>query len=164
MGKVSIKVSTAFALAFTLSLSGCSSSQTAKQESSQTAPSESTCSQSDIDSGSAWIKGQLAAFAKGDFKSAYGFASDSFRSGPSLEEFKTIISVSYGFLLNSSTYSVSECALVDGYYFFDVLVTDASDQQYPMLYALEKTTDAWGINAANVVTGSAEAELITPIV
>ena len=164
MGKVSIKVSTAFALALTLLLSGCSSSQTAKQGSSQTVPSEPTCSQSDIDGGSAWIKGQLAAFAKQDFKSAYGFASDSFRSGPSLEEFKTIISVSYGFLLNSSTYSVNECAEADGYYYFEVLVTAASGQQYPMLYALEKTTDAWGINAATVVAGSAEADPVTPIV
>jgi hypothetical protein len=164
MGRTSIKVGTALALGFTLLLSGCSSSETAKQGSSRIVPPGPTCSQSDIDGGSAWIKGQLAAFAKQDFKSAYGFASDSFRSGPSLEEFKTIISISYGFLLNSSTYSVSKCAVEDNYYFFDVLVTAASGQQYPMLYALEKTTDAWGINAATVVAGSAEADPVTPIV
>jgi hypothetical protein len=164
MGKATITTTTALAVAFTLLLSGCSSSSTtenARQESTTPQPS---CSQSEIDGGSAWIKGQLAAFANQDFESAFSFASESFQSNRSLEEFTAIISSGYGFLLNSRTNSVGECIKEGNNFLFDVRVTAKSGTEYPMMYALAKTEETWGINAATVVADQLEEESETPIV
>lgn len=164
MAKAAITAGTTLALALTLLLMGCSSSATNKQALQENAAPEASCSQTEIAGGSAWIKGQLAAFGKEDFESAYGFASDSFQSGRSLEDFVAIISGSYGFLLDSRSYSVGECIKDGENFFFDARVTTAAGQEYSMMYALEKTTDAWGVNAATVVADPGDSEPVTPIV
>ena len=164
MGKSTITTTTALAVAFALLLSGCSSSATTQNATQESAAPQPSCTQSEIDGGSAWIKGQLAAFAKQDFKSAFGFASESFQSNRSLEEFTAIISTGYGFLLTSRTNSVSNCIKEGNDFLFNVQVTDESGTRYPMMYALEKTADAWGINAATVVAETTEQEPTTPIV
>jgi hypothetical protein len=163
MGKVRITVTTALAVAFAFLLTGCSSPTTTEKATQESATPQPSCSQSEIDGGSAWIKGQLSAFSKQDFESAYSFASTSFQSGISLEQFTAIISSGYGFLLNSRTNSVNNCIKKGNNFLFDVQVTAASGVDYPMVYGLEKTTDAWGINAATVATDTAEQEPTTPI-
>ena len=164
MAKSTITTTTALAVAFALLLSGCSSSQSTQNATQESTTPQPSCSQSEIDGGSAWIKGQLAAFANQDFKSAFGFASESFQSNRSLEEFTAIISSGYGFLLNSRSNSVGKCIKEGNGFLFNVQVTDESGTKYPMMYALEKTTDAWGINAATVVAEPTEQEPTTPIV
>ena len=108
MSKAPIKAATAIALACTLLLSGCSSSKNTAEGSLQIIPRLPSCSQSEIDAGSAWIKGQLAAFAQQDFKTAYSFASESFQSARSLDQFTQIITTRYGFLLNATSSSIDE--------------------------------------------------------
>ncbi len=164
MSKATITATTALAVALTLLLSGCSSSNTTEAATQESAAPQPSCSQTDIDGGSAWIKGQLAAFSKQDFQSAYGFATESFRSNRSLEEFISIISSGYGFLLNSRTYSVGNCIKEGDNFLFDVQVTAESGTQYPMMYALAKTEETWGIDAATVVAEQVEQEPTTPIV
>jgi hypothetical protein len=102
--------------------------------------------------------------SKEDFESAFGFATESFRSNRSLEEFISIISSGYGFLLNSRTYSVGNCIKEGNDFLFNVRVTAESGTEYPMMYALAKTDDTWGINAATVVAEQVEEEPTTPIV
>ena len=164
MGKSTITTTTALAVAFTFLLAGCSSSQSTQNATQESAAPQPSCSQSEIDGGSAWIKGQLAAFANQDFESAFGFASESFQSNRSLEEFTAIISSGYGFLLSSRSNTVNNCIKEGNNFLFDVQVTTDSGTKYPMMYALEKTADAWGINAATVVADTTEQEPTTPIV
>jgi hypothetical protein len=164
MATASLKVTTALAVALTLLLSGCSSSNTTETAIQESATPQPSCSESEIDGGSAWIKGQLAAFSKQDFESAYGFATESFRSGRSLEQFISIISSGYGFLLNSRTYSVGNCIKEGDNFLFDVRVTAESGTEFPMMYALAKSENTWGINAATVVAEQLEEESETPIV
>ena len=166
MSKAPIKTVTAVAvaLAFTLLLSGCSSSKKSAEGSLQIIPRLPSCSQSDIDGGSAWIKGQLAAFAEQDFKTAYSFASESFQSARSLDQFTEIITTRYGFLLDATSNRIDQCTPVDKDFIFDVTVTSASGAQFPMKYALSKNADTWGIEAANVVFASAEPEAEAPVV
>ncbi len=164
MSKATITATTALAVALTLLLSGCSSSNTTEAATQESAAPQPSCSQTEIDGGSAWIKGQLAAFSKQDFESAYGFATESFRSNRSLEEFISIISSGYGFLLNSRTYSVGNCIKEGDNFLFDVQVTAESGTQYPMMYALTKTEQTWAINAATVVANPTEQEPSAPIV
>ena len=164
MGKATITATTALAVVFSLLLTGCSSSTTMQKATQESATPQPSCSQSEIDGGSAWIKGQLAAFSKQDFESAYGFASKSFQSGRSLEQFTAIISSGYGFLLNSRTNTVSDCIKEGNNFLFDVQVTAESGTEYPMMYALIKTEETWGINAATVVVNPTEQEPSAPIV
>ena len=164
MSKATITATTALAVALTLLLSGCSSSKTTETATQESSAPQPSCSESEIDGGSAWIKGQLAAFSKQDFESAFGFATESFRSNRSLEEFISIISSGYGFLLNSRTYSVGDCIKEGNDFLFNVRVTAESGTEYPMMYALAKTDDTWGINAATVVAEQVEQEPTTPIV
>jgi hypothetical protein len=164
MSKAPIKAASAIALAFTLLLSGCSSSKNSAEGSLQIIPRLPSCSQSDIDTGSAWIKGQLAAFAQQDFKTAYSFASESFQSARSLDQFTEIITARYGFLLNATSSSIDKCIPVDKDFIFDVTVTSAAGAQLPMKYALSKNADAWGIEAATVVPSKTKEEPVTPIV
>ena len=164
MSKASLKATTALAVALTLLLSGCSSSNTTETATQESTTPQPSCSQTEIDGGSAWIKGQLAAFSKQDFESAFGFATESFRSNRSLEEFISIISSGYGFLLNSRTYSVGNCIKEGNDFLFDVRVTAESGTEYPVMYALAKTDDTWGINAATVVAEQVEEEPTTPSV
>jgi len=164
MAKATITATTALAVAASLLLTGCSSSTTTQKATQESAVPQPSCSQSEIDGGSAWIKGQLAAFSKQDFESAYGFATESFRSGRSLEQFISIISSGYGFLLNSRTYSVGNCIKEGNDFLFDVRVTSESGTEYPMMYALAKSEETWGINAATVVAEQVEQEPTTPIV
>jgi hypothetical protein len=164
MAKATITATTALAVAASLLLTGCSSSTTTQKATQESAAPQPSCSQSEIDGGSAWIKGQLAAFSNQDFESAYGFASKSFQSGRSLEQFTAIISSGYGFLLNSRTNSVGECIKEGNNFLFDVQVTAESGTNYPMMYALTKTEDTWGINAATVVANPTEQEPSAPIV
>jgi hypothetical protein len=164
MAKATITATTALAVAASLLLTGCSSSTTTQKATQESAAPQPSCSPSEIDGGSAWIKGQLAAFAQQDFESAFGFASESFQSNRSLEEFTAIISSGYGFLLSARTNTVSNCIKEGNNFLFDVQVTTDSGTKYPMMYALEKTTDAWGINAATVVANPTEQEPSAPIV
>jgi hypothetical protein len=164
MSKATITATTALAVALTLLLSGCSSSNTTETATQESSAPQPNCSQTEIDGGSAWIKGQLAAFSRQDFESAYSFATKSFRSGRSLEQFISIISSGYGFLLNSRTYSVGSCVKEGDNFLFDVRVTAESGTEYPMMYALAKSEDTWGINAATVVAEPVEEESETPIV
>jgi len=164
MAKATITATTALAVVVSLLLTGCSSSTTTEKATQESATPQPSCSQSEIDGGSAWIKGQLAAFSKQDFESAYGFASESFQSGRSLEQFTAIISTGYGFLLSARTNTVSNCIKEGNNFLFDVQVTTDSGTKYPMMYALEKTTDAWVINAATVVADTTEQEPAAPIV
>ncbi len=164
MAKATITATTALAVAVYLLLTGCSSSTTTQKATEESAAPQPSCSQSEIDGGSAWIKGQLAAFSNQDFESAYGFASKSFQSGRSLEQFTAIISSGYGFLLNSRSNSFGECIKEGNNFLFDVQVTAESGTNYPMMYALTKTEDTWGINAATVVANPTEQEPSAPIV
>ncbi len=66
--------------------------------------------------------------------------------------------------MNSRTYSVGNCIKEGNDFLFNVRVTAESGTEYPMMYALAKTDDTWGINAATVVAEQVEEEPTTPIV
>ena len=164
MSKAPTKAITALALACALLVTGCSTSKNSAEGSSQIIPRLPSCSQSDIDAGGAWIKGQLAAFAKQDFKSAYSFASQSFQSARTLDQFTQIIRVQYGFLLTASSNTIDQCTPVDEDFIFDVTVTSESGAQFPMKYALSKNADTWGIEAARVAPTTTEEDPTAPVV
>ena len=146
--------SVAVALAITVLLTSCSSSDPVAQQKST--PAQPTCSNTEVDQGSAWIKGQLDAFTNEDPESAYSFASESFKAGSNLEQFIAIIVSNYGFLLSTSSYTIGDCTKQDELFLFDVEVTDIAEQKYSMKYTLSKIAGNWGVDAASVTVGEDE--------
>jgi hypothetical protein len=148
--------STAVALAITLLISACSTSNPVAQQSEQTTPAQPTCSNTELDQGGAWIKGQLDAFTNEDPETAYSFASESFKAGSSLQQFIAIIVTNYGFLLSTRSYTIGDCIKQGELFLFDVQVTDTAGQKYPMEYTLSKIDNTWGVDAASVTVGEEE--------
>ena len=146
--------SVAVALAITVLLTSSSPSHPVAQQ--ESTPAQPTCSNTEADQGSAWIKGQLDAFTNEDPESAYSFASESFKAGSNLEQFIAIIVSNYGFLLSTSSYTIGECTKQDELFLFDVEVTDIAEQKYSMKYTLSKIAGNWGVDAASVTVGEDE--------
>ena len=153
MGKSTLR-SAAIALAITLLLTSCSSSDPVAQQ--ESIPTQPSCSNTEVDQGSAWIKGQLDAFNNEDPETAYGFASEKFKANSSLNQFVATIVTSYGFLLSSRSYTIGDCTKQGELFDFDVQVIDATGQRYPMRYTLSKVADTWGVDSASVTVGEDE--------
>ena len=141
------------ALAIILLLSSCSSTDPVAQEPQESTSAQSTCSNAEVDQGSAWIKGQLDAFANEDPETAYSFASESFKARSDLQQFVAIIVTNYGFLLSTRSHTIGDCTKQGELFLFDVQVTDTTGQKYPMEYTLSKIADTWGVDAASVTVG-----------
>lgn len=150
----SIMRSAVVALAITLLLTSCSSSDPVAQQ--ESIPTQPTCSNTEADQGSAWIKGQLDAFNKEDPETAYGFASEKFKANSSLNQFVATIVTSYGFLLSSRSYTIGDCTKQGELFLFNVQVIDATGQKYPMRYTLSKIAGTWGVDSAGVTLGEDE--------
>ena len=141
------------ALAITLLLSSCSSTDPVSQEPQESTSAQPTCSNAEVDQGSAWIRGQLDAFANEDPETAYGFASESFKARNGLQQFVAIIVTNYGFLFSTRSYTIGDCTKQGELFLFEVQVTDTTGQKYPMEYTLSKIADTWGVDAASVTGG-----------
>ena len=148
--------SAAVVLATTLLLSSCSSTDPVAQQPNESSSAQPTCSNTEVDQGSAWIKGQLDAFSEEDPETAYSFASESFKAGSSLQQFIAIIVSNYGFLLSTRSYTIGDCTKQGELFLFDVQVTDTAGQKYPMEYTLSKIANTWGVDAASVTVGEDE--------
>ena len=144
------------AVAITLLLSSCSSTDPVAQEPQESTSAQPTCSNTEVDQGSAWIKGQLDAFANEDPETAYSFASESFKARSDLQQFVAIIVTNYGFLLSTRSHTIGDCTKQGELFLFDVQVTDTTGQKYPMEYTLSKIADTWGVDAASVTVGEDE--------
>ena len=140
-------------LAISLLLSSCSSTDPVAQEPQESTSAQLTCSNAEVDQGSAWIKGQLDAFANEDPETAYSFASESFKARSDLQQFVAIIVTNYGFLLSTRSHTIGDCTKQGELFLFDVQVTDTTGQKYPMEYTLSKIADTWGVDAASVTVG-----------
>lgn len=150
----SIMRSAATALAITLLIAGCSSSDPVAQAPQDSAPTSATCTSTEQEQGAAWVEGQLAAFADENFEKAYSYASELFRSRNDFQQFVAIIVSNYEFLVNSRSYAVNTCANTGEFFSFAVDVTDGSGQLYPMEYTLSLIEDVWGVVAAVVTEDS----------
>mgnify|MGYP006184776199 CR=1 FL=1 len=144
------------AVAIILLLSSCSSTDPIAQEPQESTSAQPTCSNAEVDQGSAWIKGQLDAIANEDPETAYSFASESFKARSDLQQFVAIIVTNYGFLLSTRSYTIGDCTKDGQFFEFDVEVIDTAGEKYPMRYTLSKIAGTWGVDAAAVTVGEEE--------
>jgi hypothetical protein len=97
------------------------------------------------------INSQTKAFAESNYELAYSYASESFRSGVSLEGFVAIIASSYGPLIESSKLRFSGCLVNPnaGFAVIDVSFLQAGDFVYGLRYLVTDTPDGWRVQGAS---------------
>ena len=148
-------------LVICLSFSSCSSNSDsdADLESESRLDSQvNECTQEEITDGSAWITGQLDAFASADAKGAYAFASEQFRSGVSLDDFASIIVGQYSALLSLDSFEIGKCTPNESGFVFQVDLIDKGKQNFTMQYLLSLIDGQWGVDAATITAIEVELE------
>lgn len=148
-------------LVICLGLSSCSSnsdSNTDPESESKFDSQVNECTQEEITDGSAWITGQLDAFASADAKGAYTFASERFRSEVSLDDFAAIIAGQYSALLTLDSFDIGKCTPNESGFVFQVDIVDKEKQNFTMQYLLSLIDGQWGVDAATIAEKEVDLE------
>jgi hypothetical protein len=148
-------------LVICLGLSSCSpnsNSNTDPESESKFDFQVNECTQGEITDGSAWITGQLNAFASADAKGAYAFASEQFRSEVSLDDFAAIIAGQYSALLTLDSFEIGKCTPNESGFVFQVDIVDKEKQNFTMQYLLSLIDGQWGVDAATIAEKEADLE------
>ncbi len=106
------------------------------------------CTQETFDATRQTIEGQQEAFATGDFAAARSFASQSFQSSVSVDQFREIIIGTYPFLIDSPELAFPECQRETDTVLMRVEV-DGSPS-IVLVYRLVLEDDGWFIDAASI--------------
>ena len=123
-------------------------SQNPSQTPSQPDVQVAECTQETFDATRQTIDGQQEAFATGDFAAARSFASQSFQSSVSVEQFQEIIVGTYPFLIDSPELAFPECQRETDTVLMRVEV-DGSPS-IVMIYRLVLEDDDWFIDGASI--------------
>lgn len=146
-------------LVLVLTLAGCAqaatnppepeSSATPKEKQEESSPE--ACDSVTQGSIEVTVNAQTSAFASGDFKLAYSFASPNFRTNVTLDAFTEIIAGSYGPLIGSSQLNFRDC-VVDinaGLALIDVRFTQAGNDVYALRYVMIQSDQGWRVEGAS---------------
>ena len=106
------------------------------------------CTQETFDATRQTIDGQQEAFATGDFAVARSFASQSFQSSVSVEQFREIIIGTYPFLIDSPELAFPECQRETDTVLMRVEVNGSPS--IVLVYRLVLEDDGWFIDAASI--------------
>ena len=122
--------------------------QTPSQTPNQPDVQVAECTQETFDATRQTIDGQQEAFATGDFAAARSFASQSFQSSVTVEQFQEIIVGTYPFLIDSPELAFPECQRETDTVLMRVEV-DGSPS-IVMIYRLVLEDDDWFIDGASI--------------
>jgi len=122
--------------------------QTPSQTPNQPDVQVAECTQETFDATRQTIDGQQEAFAMGDFATARSFASQSFQSSVTVEQFQEIIVGTYPFLIDSPELDFPECQRETDTVLMRVEV-DGSPS-IVMIYRLVLEDDDWFIDGASI--------------
>ena len=128
-------------------------SQTEQPEQPEQTPTQpdvqvAECTQETFDTTRQRIEGQQEAFATGDFAAARSFASQSFQSSVSVDQFREIIIGTYPFLIDSPELAFPECQRETDTVLMRVEVD--SSPSIVLVYRLVLEDDGWFIDAASI--------------
>jgi hypothetical protein len=120
---------------------------------SQKAPfadmADGDCTASQADLVNTHISNQIDALADNDWDLAYTFASDTFQSNVSVEDFSLVINAQYPMLVENKGYEFSDCSIADSAITQEVSVT-SGDQVYSLTYTLTVNDSDLGVESAVV--------------
>lgn len=109
-----------------------------------------TCSNEELQGGSAWIAGQLAAFGESEPDKAYSYASAEFKNANDLESFAAVIMSQYTMLLDIKDYKILSCEKNGELFLFKLRLSDNQSIEYKMEYILSLRNNKWGVDGASV--------------
>lgn len=97
------------------------------------------------------ISSQISAFGTGDFELAHSYASETFRSRVSVEEFIFIIESSYGPLIETSELAFSNCVTdsAETVGIVDARFIQGSNDVYSLRYLMSNGDDGWKVEGAS---------------
>jgi hypothetical protein len=95
------------------------------------------------------ISGQIDALAEKDWELAYSFASESFQTNVSVDEFSLIIAAQYAMLIENEGYQFNECSVAGKTIKQDVNVL-SGELGFSLTYTLTVNDSALGVESAVV--------------
>jgi len=95
------------------------------------------------------ISGQIDAIAKKEWKSAYSFASPKFRASVDIDQFISVISTSYGMLIENQGYKFNKCSIANEQITQEVGVKSGG-RTIDLTYTLSVTKLTLGVESAVV--------------
>lgn len=95
------------------------------------------------------ISGQIDAIAKKEWKSAYSFASPKFKASVEIAQFISVISTSYGMLIENQGYKFNKCSIADKQITQEVGVKSGGGI-IDLTYTLSVTKSTLGVESAVV--------------
>ena len=98
------------------------------------------------------ITGQQDAFARRDFAQAREFASESFRTFITTDEFQALIEREYDFLLTDPAVTFDRCAQVEDIGEIQVRVPGTTPRT--LVYRLVREPAGWAIDGARITATS----------
>jgi hypothetical protein len=95
------------------------------------------------------ISGQIDAIAKKEWKSAYSFASPKFKASVDIDQFISVISTSYGMLIENQGYKFNKCSIAEKQITQEVGVKSGG-RTIDLTYTLSVTKSTLGVESAVV--------------
>ena len=95
------------------------------------------------------ISGQIDAIAKKEWKSAYSFASPKFKASVDIGQFISVISTSYGMLIENQGYKFNKCSIANEQITQEVGVKSGG-RTIDLTYTLSVTKLTLGVESAVV--------------
>jgi opacity protein-like surface antigen len=130
-------------------LSSCSHKATVKEL------SDGSCTNQQEKLVQGHISGQIDAIAKKQWTSAYSFASPTFRSGVTLDQFIFVIATQYVMLIENQGYEFNSCTFTDNKFTEEVGVKSSSGLTN-LTYTLSLDGSTLGVESAVIVNADTQ--------
>lgn len=104
------------------------------------------------------ISGQIAAFSKADWESAYSFASPGFRAAIGIDQFIFIIGAQYPMLINSQSVQFSDCTLL-GDEITQIVSVTSENEIFGLRYSLSFDGKELGIESASPILSESQTTI-----
>ena len=95
----------------------------------------------------AHVSGQIDAIAKKKWKSAYSFASQKFKASVEINQFISVIRISYGMLIENQGYKFNKCSIANKQITQEVAVRSGGET-IDLTYTLSVTKLTLGVESA----------------
>lgn len=103
------------------------------------------------------ISGQIEAIAKKEWKSAYSFASPKFKASVEIAQFISVISTSYGMLIENQGYKFNKCSIANKRITQEVGVKSGGGIS-DLTYTLSVTKSTLGVESAVINNSGARLD------
>jgi len=132
------------------SLTACAETSTLDASSAFQELKDGNCSSGQSQLIQEHVAGQIEAFSKADWESAYTYASPGFRAAIGIDQFIFIIGAQYPMLLDNQSVEFGDCTLL-GDEITQIVSVTSENETYGLLYSLSFDGKELGIESASPI-------------